>query len=83
MSGALPLLQPCTVSGHGGTKGANFTKGESEADRVHIAVEIVSRRNSANHLVRLEEERRGKGEAQVRRDLEIDHQLELCGLLDW
>src|SRR5262249_51555650 len=41
----------------------------------------VSRRDSANHLVRLEEERRGNGEPQGLRGFEVDDQFVLRRLL--
>src|SRR2546428_13020634 len=34
-----------------------------------------------DHLIRLEEDRRGNGEAEGLRSLEVDHQLEFDGLL--
>jgi hypothetical protein len=42
---------------------------------------VPRRRGSANHLVCLEEQCRGNGETEGLRGLDVDDQLELCGLL--
>src|SRR6516162_8437051 len=38
--------------------------------------------SSPDYLIGLEEERRGDGQAQRMRGLQVDHQLEFCGPLD-
>src|SRR6267378_525419 len=42
---------------------------------------LAPKRGLANHLIRLEEERRGHGQVERLGGLEVDDELELCGLL--
>jgi hypothetical protein len=59
--------------------GTNLATVGRKPDRAYIA--RISRCGSANHLVRLEEHGRRNGEAERLGGLEVDHQLELRGLL--
>src|SRR5262249_498002 len=68
------------VSEHGGTKGVNSTKVESETTRQHPSA-CVSPYGSADHLIRLEEKRRRNREPERFGGLEVDDQPELHGLL--
>jgi hypothetical protein len=61
------------VDGHGGTTGAQTSLKWGGKPTVLIARWGISRRGSANHLVRLEQQRRGECEPQGLSGLEIDH----------
>ena len=71
------------VSGHRGSKGVNLATWEVKPT---IPTSSCGRQSSwltssADHLIRLEEERRGHRQAKFLRGFEVDDQLELHGLL--
>src|SRR5262245_63697154 len=66
------------ITDHGVTKGANCATVQSATTGANVAVRASV---LTDHLVRLEEQRRGKRDPEGLSRLQVEHQLELAGLL--